>query len=226
MILLPLPRRVGPTAEPLFSPRRTWRRRRLQTDRFCRGLADLPRAAGAEPPAARIVATVGSDGGRSGRADNDAAGRAMARPSARSRGRRSARHAGRSRGVHVRPGDDAAGRPVRGRPTACRSGPCQGYDAPARIVTLGQGFMRCVLAIRLRCTMFPPTRDMSNCRHPVAPLRAAFLLISQAAHRRTEVSWPGSRGSLQRLLCETGYESVAAPSGSRCILTSTSTYAH
>jgi hypothetical protein len=51
-----------------FSPRRTWRRRRLRTGRVCRDLADLPRAAANVTSAGRIVATVGTDDGRSDRA--------------------------------------------------------------------------------------------------------------------------------------------------------------
>ncbi len=137
MILLPFPRRVGPTAEPLFSPRRTWRRQRLRRDRFCRGPADLRRAAAGATPAGRIVATAGSDDDRSDTADTDVGDRATAHRCARSRGRRSARHAGRSRVVRVRRVADADEKSARGRPTACRSNPCQRYDSPARIVTLG-----------------------------------------------------------------------------------------
>jgi len=123
MILLPLPRRVGPTAEPLFSPRRTWRRRRLRRDRFFRGPANLPRAAAAATPAGRIVATVGNVDGRSDTADSDGEDRAMVRRCARSRGPRSARHADQPRAVRVRLVGDADGRSVRGQPTACRPDP-------------------------------------------------------------------------------------------------------
>jgi hypothetical protein len=73
MILLPFPRRVGPTAAPPFSPRQRWRRRTLRTDRSCRDRADLPQGAAVVPPSVRTVARVGSGDGTSGTEDSGAA---------------------------------------------------------------------------------------------------------------------------------------------------------
>ena len=57
-------------AEPLFSPQRRWRRRRLRSDRACRGRADLRRVAGATDRAARALPLLESADDRFDTADS------------------------------------------------------------------------------------------------------------------------------------------------------------
>lgn len=82
MILLPLPRRVGPTAAPLFSPRRRSHRRRLPSGPVCRGRADRPRAVQVVGRVDRSVARVESADDTSDTADSVEANRATGPPSA------------------------------------------------------------------------------------------------------------------------------------------------
>src|SRR5262245_16518969 len=79
MTLEPLPRRVGPISGPLFSPTRRSRRRRLHSDRPCRGPGGPRRGVAAADRGGRSAARVGSDDGKSGTADRAMAGPATAR---------------------------------------------------------------------------------------------------------------------------------------------------
>ena len=100
MILVPLPRRVGPIAAPLFSPRRRSRRRRLHSDRSCRGRGGPRRGVAAADRGGPSAARAGSDDGRFGTADSATAGRATARRCAGPTARRSCTARG---SVHGRP---------------------------------------------------------------------------------------------------------------------------
>ena len=78
MILVPLPRRVGPMAKPLF-----WRSRKLhlrtpRSDSTCRARTDARQATSAPLPASRFAPTAETGGGRSGREDTSPATRAIA----------------------------------------------------------------------------------------------------------------------------------------------------
>src|ERR1700676_952984 len=75
MILLPLPRPVGITAAPPFSPRRRWHRRRPRSDRVYRGRGGLRRGAGAAGPGAHSAAIAETADGRFDRADTGEANR-------------------------------------------------------------------------------------------------------------------------------------------------------
>ena len=125
MTLVPLPRRVGPIAAPLFSPRRRSRRRRLHSDRSCRGPGGPRRGVAAADRGGPSAARAGSDDGRFGTADSATAGRATARPCAGPTARRSSPPADRSTAGRAHRGDGADGRSVRARPIGRRSGPCR-----------------------------------------------------------------------------------------------------
>src|SRR5258708_349331 len=120
MILVPLPRRVGPTAAPLFSPRRTWRRRTLPRDRSCRGRADPPRVVAGADRVGRTVAIAESADGTFGTGDNAVAGRATERRCAAPRVRRSVPRAHRPTDARDHQAACEDGRSIRVPPIADR----------------------------------------------------------------------------------------------------------
>jgi len=78
MILVPLPRRVGPTAKPPFWRLRRLHPRTLRPDSTCLAHASAAPAVSAPPPVCRFAPTAGICDGRSGRADTFPATRATA----------------------------------------------------------------------------------------------------------------------------------------------------
>ena len=185
-------------AGPPFLPRRRSHRRRLPTDRSGPGRGGPRRDVAVGGPSVRIAATVESDDGRFGTEDTGAAGRARRPRCARSTEPRSAPPAARSTGARVHRDDDADETPVRGRPIACSSGPCSGYDATSRIVTpehtvyeiasspeLAQRLIETVL-LGIDRERFPWLHEE---REPTDEERRAAILASAAmlASRRVEI---------------------------------------
>jgi len=78
MILVPLPRRVGPTAKPLFSRSRRLHRRTPHPNSACPAHTDAAPEASAPPPASRCESTAGIGDGRSGTEGTSPADRATA----------------------------------------------------------------------------------------------------------------------------------------------------
>src|ERR1700676_300407 len=78
MILVPLPRRVGPTAKPPFWRSRTLHPRTPRPDSTCLVRTDARRAASAPLPVSRFAPTAEICGGKSGMEDTSPATRAIA----------------------------------------------------------------------------------------------------------------------------------------------------
>src|SRR5258708_1065835 len=102
MILLPFPRRGGPTAAPPFSPGRSWRRGRAPTDPVWWAVAGVRPARATGTSACRRAATAESADGRFDRADSGRADRAREHRCAKPKEFRSARLAHRARADHDR----------------------------------------------------------------------------------------------------------------------------
>lgn len=153
MILVPLPRRVGPSAKPLFWRSRKWHQRTPLPGSVFLAHADAGQAASAPAPVCRCAPTAESDDGRSDREDTFPASPAIAPRFPAPRALRSKQHechatAGRDY-PHAEP--DAA--PAPPLPTVHRSVPnvqslaLRGYlRAPTESHEIApQLFMRLVL---------------------------------------------------------------------------------
>jgi hypothetical protein len=79
-IFVPLPRRVGPTASPPFSPLQTWHRQRLLPTSACLSSKDALPTAALSAPTFPSAPTAENGGGRSDREDISPVAHATARP--------------------------------------------------------------------------------------------------------------------------------------------------
>src|SRR6185437_14968066 len=132
-IFVPLPRRVGPTARPLFSRSRRLYPRTPLPDSACLAHAEAAPAASAPPPACHRAPTAGTCDGRSGAADTSPAARAIAHPGPEPTTRHSAQHWYHATGALDYRHDAAVAAPAQLRPIVRRSTPSVPSSAHSKI---------------------------------------------------------------------------------------------
>jgi hypothetical protein len=123
MIFVPLPRRVGPSAKPLFWRSRKWHQRTPLPGSAFLARAGAGRAVSAPAPVCHCAPTAESDDGRSDREDISPASPAIALRSPEPKALRSKPPAYRARAGHDCPHAEPGATPAPQRPTVHRSVP-------------------------------------------------------------------------------------------------------